>query len=140
METQEKSKLSNRFIASLIDYIVIGLFFMVYVHIYGQQNETGGYSVHGLKALIPLVFWFVYLIVIESIFSATAGHFIMGIKVVRIDFSRINFTDSLKRHLLDLIDFNFFGIPAIISIKNTTLNQRLGDLWAKTIVINDKEK
>jgi uncharacterized RDD family membrane protein YckC len=79
------------------------------------------------------------LIVIEDIFSATVGHFVMGLKVVKDDNSRIDFVDSIKRHLLDPFDIFPFGIPAMISIKNSALNQRLGDLWAKTIVINDKE-
>ena len=42
----------------------------------------------------------------------------------------------MKRHLLDPIDLLFYGIPAIITIKNTEKHQRLGDLWAKTIVID----
>lgn len=139
MEIQ-KSSLGNRFFASLIDYLVIGCVFMIYVYKFGEPDNEGSYTVHGLKALVPLGFWFVYLIVIEGIFSATAGHFIMGLKVVKTDNNRVGITDSIKRHLLDPIDIFPFGIPAIISIKNSVLNQRLGDLWAKTIVINDIEK
>ena len=29
----------------------------------------------------------------------------------------------------------FFGLVGIITIKNTDKNQRVGDLWAKTIVV-----
>ena len=139
METQ-RSSLGNRLFATLIDYLVIGCFFIIYVYKFGEPNNEGGYTVHGLKALVPIGFWFVYLIVIEGIFSATVGHFFMGLKVVKTDNSGIDFVDSIKRHLIDIIDFMPFGIPAMISIKNSTLNQRLGDMWAKTIVINDKEK
>jgi uncharacterized RDD family membrane protein YckC len=80
------------------------------------------------------------LIVIEGIFGATVGHFVMGLKVVKADNSGIDFVDSIKRHLLDPIDIFPFGIPAMISIKDSALNQRLRDLWAKTIEVNDKEK
>jgi uncharacterized RDD family membrane protein YckC len=139
MEIQ-RSSLGNRFCASLIDYLIIGCVFMIYVYKVGEPNDEGGYTVQGLKALVPLGFWVVYLIVIEGIFGATVGHFVMGLKVVKTDNSRIDFVDSIKRHLLDPIDIFPFGIPAMISIKNSALNQRLGDLWAKTIVINDKEK
>jgi uncharacterized RDD family membrane protein YckC len=139
METQ-RSSLGNRFFASLIDYLVIGCVFMIYAYKFGEPNNEGGYTVHGLKALVPLGFWFIYLIVIEGFFGATVGHFVMGLKVVKADNSGIDFVDSIKRHLLDPIDILPFGIPAMISIKNSALNQRLGDLWAKTIVVNDKEK
>jgi uncharacterized RDD family membrane protein YckC len=140
METLEKSGLSKRFISSLIDYSVIGCFYLVFSVQFGEHNTNGEYSVNGIMALIPLGFWFIYLIVIESSFSATFGHFLLGAKILRIDNSRISFVDSLKRHLIDPIDFFMFGIPAMICIKNTKESQRLGDLWAKTIVVNDKEK
>jgi len=139
METQVRAKLGNRFLASLIDYIIIGCFFMVFVYKYGEPNEDGGYSIHGLITFVPLGFWFIYLIVIESLLNASIGHFLLGLKVVKTDNSRIDFVDSIKRHMADFIDFFFFGIVAMILIKNTNLNQRLGDIWAKTIVINDKE-
>src|ERR1035437_317370 len=112
METQEKGSLGNRFFATLVDYMVIGCFFMVYVYSYGEPNDTGGYTVHGLKTLTPIGFWFVYLIGVESLLSATLGHFFLGLKVVKIDNRRIGFNESLKRHMIDLIDFIFFGVPA----------------------------
>ena len=46
---------------------------------------------------------------------------------------------SFKRHLLDPIDMSMFGLIAIIIIKNTNYNQRLGDLWAKTIVVKNNK-
>jgi uncharacterized RDD family membrane protein YckC len=41
--------------------------------------------------------------------------------------------------LLDPIDILFYGIPAIIAIKNSDKHQRLGDMWAKTIVVDIKD-
>jgi uncharacterized RDD family membrane protein YckC len=136
----DRASLGSRFFATLLDYLVIGCFFWVYVYSYGEPNDNGGYTVHGLKALIPVVFWFIYLIGVESLLSATLGHFFLGLKVVKRDNRRIEFNDSLKRHIVDPFDFFFFGVPAMICIKNTDLNQRLGDLWAKTIVVKDNEK
>ena len=37
---------------------------------------------------------------------------------------------------LDPIDILIYGIPAIIAIKNSDKNQRIGDMWAKTIVVD----
>ncbi|WP_394335734.1 RDD family protein [Flavobacterium cyanobacteriorum] len=47
------------------------------------------------------------------------------------------FFQSLKRHVLDPVDMFPFGLIAIITIKNTDKHQRLGDLWAKTIVVKN---
>jgi uncharacterized RDD family membrane protein YckC len=91
-------------------------------------------------AFIPIIFWFVYLIVIEIVLNATLGHYIMGLKVVKINHEMIDFKDSVKRHLLDPVDFLLLGIPAMISIKKTPLNQRLGDLWANTIIVLEDKK
>ncbi len=44
METQ-RSSLGNRFFASLIDYLVIGCVFMIYVYKFGEPNNEGGYTV-----------------------------------------------------------------------------------------------
>lgn len=140
METQERGKLGNRILASLIDCAVVGCFFLFFAHKYGESNAVGEYTVHGIKALIPIGFWLLYVVVIEGLFNATIGHFILGLKVVKTDGERIDFITSLKRHLADPIDFFFFGVVGIILIKNTALNQRFGDIWAKTIVITDKEE
>lgn len=137
--SQQKSSLGKRFCASLIDYIVILCFLFVFVYSFGSPNDTGGYTVTGVMALIPLLFWFVYLVIIESTLKATLGHSILGLKVVKEDNATIGFTDSLIRHLIDVIDFSFFGIPALICISNTPLNQRLGDLAAKTVVVPDSQ-
>ena len=51
----------------------------------------------------------------------------------------IEWTQALKRHLLDPIDILFYGIPAIITVKNSGKHQRLGDMWAKTIVVDIKD-
>ena len=43
---------------------------------------------------------------------------------------------AFKRHLVDPIDFLIWGLSAAIAIKNSDKHQRLGDMWAKTIVVD----
>ncbi len=38
--------------------------------------------------------------------------------------------------MLDLIDIMFYGIPAIIAIKNSDKHQRIIDMWAETFVVD----
>jgi len=89
------------------------------------------------KALPVLFFWFAYFILIEFSFGATLGHKAMGLKIVSINSHSISLGQSIKRHLIDPIDFSMFGIPAMIAIKNSDKHQRIGDMWANTIVIEN---
>ncbi len=125
----------NRIPATIIDYILFyGLFFM-YVYLLGEPNEDGGYSVFGFTTLgIPLM-WFIYFPVIESLGGQTLGHRIMGIRVVTKSGKAIDLGQALKRRLADMIDFQFFGLVALLVIRNSKTNQRLGDMWAGTLVV-----
>ncbi len=136
-----KTNLGKRFLAGLIDYSVIFTFFYVFVYSFGQPNDEGGYSVNGILALVPVLFWFAFTVLLELLFDATLGNSIMGLKPKSLikNNGELSFSQSLKRHLLDPIDMFPFGLIGIMTIKNTDRNQRLGDIWAKTIVIDNKD-
>ena len=131
-----KTNLGKRFLAGLIDYSIIFTFFYFFVYSFGQPNDEGGYTVNGILALVPVVFWFAFIVLLEVLFDATLGNSIMGLKPKSLikNNGELSFSQSLKRHLLDPIDMFLFGLIGIITIKNTDRNQRLGDIWAKTIV------
>ena len=77
---------------------------------------------------------------LESGLGATIGNSLVGLKAIPKNGTnrKLTFSESFKRHLLDPIDMFFFGLVAIITIKNTEMNQRIGDLGAKTIVVSIK--
>ncbi|MGO4773736.1 RDD family protein [Flavobacterium sp. W22_SRS_FK3] len=131
-----KTNLGKRFLAGLIDYSIICTFFYCFVYCFGHPNDEGGYTVDGLLALVPVLFWFVFTVLLEVLFEATLGNSIMGLKPKSLinNNGELTFIQLLKRHLLDPIDMFMFGLIGIITIKNTEINQRLGDIWAKTIV------
>ena len=74
---------------------------------------------------------------LEQWFGASLGNSLAGLKPISISgFSKkLTFGQSLKRHLFDPIDMFFFGLIGIVTLRNTTQNQRVGDIWAKTTVI-----
>jgi uncharacterized RDD family membrane protein YckC len=111
----------------------------MYIMYFGHDNEEGGKTVENLMTLPLIAFWFLYIVVVESFFGATFGHQAMSLRVMTLSRKKIELIQALKRHLLDPIDIFFWGIPGIITIKNTDKHQRLGDLWAKTIVIDTKD-
>src|SRR5207253_10504459 len=132
--------LIKRIIATILDYSFIFLLTYLYIVLVGQDNEEGVKTVNGLLALpIPIV-WFIYFVIVESFYGATLAHQGLNLKVVTIDGKEIEFTQALKRHLLDPIDILLYGIPAIIAINNSDKHQRLGDMWAKTVVVEVKDK
>jgi len=140
-EIKTKPNIGNRIVAGLVDYILIYSFFFFYVFTVGEPNEDGGYSVNGLPAIVPIIFWGIMTVGIEIGIGATIGNLILGLKAIpKSGINRkLTFVESLKRHLLDPIDMFFFGLVGIITIKNTELNQRVGDLWGKTIVVNKED-
>ncbi|MFI5141290.1 MAG: RDD family protein [Bacteroidia bacterium] len=134
-------KLSDRIFATIIDYGLTFSLTILYVIKVGHQTEYGSYQVSGLYALVPVIFWFLYFPVVESVFDCTLGHWLMNLRVIRTNGTPIEFIPSVKRHLLDPIDFCLCGIPAMVAISKTPKHQRLGDMWADTIVVkqeNDK--
>jgi len=129
--------IGKRIGATIIDYGIIITFFTVYVYSVGEPNDKGGYTVTGLPALVPVGFWFVYLIVLEYNWGSTLGHLIFRLSVTDLLHGKPSFSQILKRRICDIFDITMsFGIVAIILVKNTKYNQRLGDIWAKTLVID----
>lgn len=140
MTFKTKTNLKKRIVATLLDYALFLLSTYLYIMLVGHDNDGGGKTVNGLLAFpIPIV-WFIYFVVIEACYSATLAHQGLYLKVLTVDRKEIEWTQALKRHLLDPIDILFYGIPAIIAIKNSDKHQRLGDMWAKTIVVDTKDK
>ena len=131
-----KTNLLKRIIAGLIDYLLVYGFFFAFVYSFGKPDDEGGYSVTGILAFIPIIFWFVIIVLTEVFFGATIGNSIVSLKPKSLtnNNGELSLSQSFKRHLLDPIDMFPFGLIAIITIKNTEKNQRLGDIWAKTIV------
>ena len=141
--------IGNRILAGFVDYLIIYIFFFIYVYTFGEPDVDGVYSVNGLPALGPILFWGLMTIGLEQFFGSTLGNGLVGLKPISIKkeidgenwgnfMNRPTFGQSFKRHLLDPIDMIFFGLIGIITIKNTPLNQRVGDLWAKTVVVKTK--
>ena len=139
MTFKYKTNLKKRIIATLIDYALFLIPTYIYIMYFGQDNNEGGRTVNGIMTLPILIAWIIYFVVIEACYGATLAHQGLYLKVFTVDRKEIEWTQALKRHLLDPIDILFYGIPAIIAIKNSDKHQRLGDMWANTIVIDTKD-
>ncbi|MDX9852965.1 MAG: RDD family protein [Tenuifilaceae bacterium] len=134
-----KSNFAKRILATLIDYAICYAFCYLYVIYIGDDDGRGGKSVNGLLALVVLLIWFAYFVIVEAMYGATLAHKVLGLKVLTLKRNEIEFKHAFKRRLLDIIDIYFYGIPALIAIKHSSTHQRLGDMWAGTIVVDTKD-
>lgn len=128
--------LLRRFIAGFVDYLLIYGFSYLFALNFGESNGNGSYSLNGIVGLVPILVWVVMTVVLEQTAGATLGNGIAGLRPLDVSGKyKPHLFQSLKRHLLDPIDMFFFGVVAIVAIKNSPKHQRLGDQWAKTIVV-----
>lgn len=82
--------------------------------------------------------WFLYFAIMEGAFGATVGKMIVGIRVRTMDGGKITWGQSIIRNLLRIIDAlpAFYLLGAIIIwTGGKAHNQRLGDIAAKTVVL-----
>ena len=125
-----------RFFAALIDFILLALGFYLFAYFFGETYETGntvGVHLDGLPALGFFAYWFLLLPLLESFRGQTPGKMIFKIKTVKADGAKANLGNTVVRHLFDGIDC--FLLVGLIIASTNKLNQRIGDLVAKTVVV-----
>lgn len=136
--TYEIAGLGDRYIAGLIDLLLIIAYLIAFVFI---ANELDVYDdwVFYLFLLLPIL---LYDVVLEVLLNGQSlGKYLMQLKVVNVDGSQVSIGGYLLRWLLRPIDvWMSMGGVAILSIILTGTGQRLGDLAAGTTVINLKSR
>ena len=138
-EVSYKRYVKLRILATFIDYAIYWFVVFIYVVCFGKKNEDGGSEVTGLATLPIILLWFLYFVGTEAINQATPGHDLCKLVVIKSKGDKISLGDAFKRRILDAIDICFYGIPALICIYNTPRYQRLGDLFADTVVVRKSD-
>jgi uncharacterized RDD family membrane protein YckC len=120
-----------RIIAFIIDNLIACLLsFLVVGAISSQNSFVSG----GLLGLTYLAYFFVF----ELLWSRTPGKFSQGLVVRNIDGAPCNAKQILIRTVARVLEANpilLGGIPAGIAIFSSAEKQRLGDMWAGTVVV-----
>lgn len=135
--------LARRGWAAIIDYLVFSIIILLYGYFFGEIQEwgfkeNGGFALRVNPGFFTtIILWVLYFPTIESIFGYTLGKGALDLKVVCQDRKDFPFVVSLKRLLLDPIDFAFFGLVGAITIRTSKEHKRLGDFWAKSVVIKE---
>ncbi|MCE9596117.1 MAG: RDD family protein [Planctomycetes bacterium] len=122
---------SARFVAANLDHLIALL--------------LGGAAAMLLKDgaqryVLGAVVYAAYYFLLEGLTGRTIGKFSQGLVVKRVDGGRAGWREAACRSLIRLVEVNpllLGGLPAAITINHSEKHQRLGDMWARTVVIED---
>jgi uncharacterized RDD family membrane protein YckC len=103
----------------------------------GWQGRTGGLNLAGWG--LGILGSLTYHCLTEGIYGASLGKLACGLRVVSESTGPIGLAKAFKRSLAYYWDGLFFGLVGYSSMKESALNQRYGDHWAKTVVIKTRE-
>jgi len=134
----------RRIVAALLDIIPLAILFLVMAAAIGEFGETVdeegattfSVSLDGGPFVLYAVLSYGYFVLLEGLAARTLGKLVMGLKVVKVDGGRADWTAILLRNVLRFIDgLPFLYIVGLITVAVTKKNQRLGDLAAGTLIV-----
>ena len=128
----------RRLVATIVDAIIIGILFGVISGIFFIQQDPMPESVEllGTRNIASFLISIVYYAALEATTGATIGKRLLGLRVVMVDGTPVDWTSSIIRNVLRIIDFlPVFYLLGAIFVWSTEKNQRIGDLGANTVVI-----
>lgn len=146
--------MSKRALAFVIDAAIIFLLAWVVTFIlaasrglsvpdvafFGENNQAAGLL--WFVSIIELPLLLVYSTLLEAFTGRTPGKMIVGLRVARLDGAPSDLFHAFLRNLLRLLWVTPFGPAFVIldawSLSTTELDQRLGDLAAGTVVIDER--
>ncbi len=134
----------SRFVAALIDYIIIALLLVGVTWLFGQTMASDRARTQlGFPPLYYIVIFLVtwgYHLLFELIWNGqTIGKRRAGIRVIQMNGLPVTVSSVLIRNIIRLFDFLplFYGL-GLIMLFATKRTQRLGDLAARTVVMREQ--
>lgn len=141
--------LGSRFLATLLDTLIIGLLQIIVVVAFlvvitRLENTEAGAELSGwvyaALGLVTFLFYWGYYIFFEMLWNGQSpGKRWTGIRVIRTDGTPITLSESFIRNLTRLVDLLPFayGVGIIVMFIDKQ-SRRLGDLAAGTLVVHDQ--
>jgi uncharacterized RDD family membrane protein YckC len=134
-----KTNLRKRVAACFIDFGIMMVFILLNLYVFLKTGKDGSLILDYWIIAPVISYWIIYFVILEAFFGATLGHQILHLKVLTLERKKIGLEQALKRHLLDLVDYYLLCVPSLIAIFNSEKHQRIGDMWAGTLVIDLKD-
>lgn len=129
------ASVGKRVLGAIIDIIILIIIMIIFSLLFGTSRGFS-FGVSGFAALIMYLIWFAYYVVLEATTGKTIGKYIVKTKVVNASGEQISWGASIVRNILRIIDGLFFYLVGFIIALVSKENQRLGDMAAKTYVVN----
>jgi len=123
--------LKKRFVAGLVDSIVIGLVWSILIVTFrlAPRSELAVHSVY--LAFVALAYYFLQ----EGIFASTIGKHMVGLRVIGKDGDPASLREALIRNLLRFVDWlPLLYVIGIVALMSSRQRRRLGDVVARTVV------
>lgn len=138
---EEIADMGKRVLAAIADFIganvaafavalVIGLVLAGVTGSFGAGGTLLVYAVGGLTVIA-------YFVASEAMYGQTPGKALVGVRVVRIDGSPVGWGGSVVRNILRIVDGLFFYLVGFLVAMTNDDRQRLGDMAADTVVVED---
>lgn len=130
------------FIDLILSFVFLILLGSIFGDTYLGGTQSGGFSfaITGPSFMVGSLLVMVIYAYLEFKYGKTPGKFVCRTKVVaEASGSPITMKQSMIRNSLRLIDGIFFYLVGFIIIIADKNNQRLGDLVAKTVVIDERK-
>lgn len=126
--------------AAIIDIIVLIVISVIFTAIFGDStNDDNGtsFQLTGLPFVVMLLIGIGYYVVPEALQGQTLGKMALGLRAVGEDGKPLTWGTSLIRNLLRIVDGLFIYLVGFIIAMTNDRRQRLGDMVAKTIVVQN---
>jgi uncharacterized RDD family membrane protein YckC len=133
------SGLWRRSLAAVVDAsIVFCLSFLIVIK-FGTETPEEQYLLSGIPAALMFLGMALFWIIPEWLTGMSFGKWSCDLHVVDMTGKKISLSQSVKRNVLRVVDVQAAYLVGFICARLTPKRQRLGDLWAKTIVVRGSE-
>jgi uncharacterized RDD family membrane protein YckC len=153
--TLEYKGVGIRFFAFIIDTIIFGILFWLFMKVFSDtyvggcdsgfyigftvtinRNKTF-YGLCGFPAQLYFLVILAYYVFLEWKLGGTVGKLVTGIRIVKVTGEPLDLEASLIRNVMRIVDFlPFFYLVGAILVWNSKTKQRVGDRLAKTVVVS----
>jgi uncharacterized RDD family membrane protein YckC len=132
------ASIGHRIVAAILDVLAWWLVFALVVKKIPRSVLRAGFDRHWPEVLIPAglcLGGLFYYILFEAVFGMTPGKAIAGIQVRLCDWSACGFGAAFTRNLWRPADAIGGGVVGLLAAIVSKSRQRIGDMFAGTIVV-----
>ena len=127
-----------RGLAYVIDIVIVSAVLFIAGLRWGTEVQPGRWQVNGLPACGIMLFVPCYWLLCETLFGATFGKFLSGLRVLSLRRDDLALGQVVKRNLVKVCDLPTCGLVSLAAALSNPLRQSLGDLWANTMIVQTK--